>query len=116
MLGSQISSAQPRMPVIGVRISWLMFARNSDLAWFAASAWRLASARARLVRSSSAAYSRASCSARRNSSMRTRSRCTRFHFSVSATASWRTSTGSKGFLRISSRSEAPKASTISSKE
>ena len=28
----------PMTPFIGVRISWLMFARNSLLAWFAASA------------------------------------------------------------------------------
>ena len=29
----------PRMPDMGVRISWLMAARNSDLAWLARSAW-----------------------------------------------------------------------------
>ena len=32
----------PRMPFIGVRISWLMFARNSDFARVAASAVSLA--------------------------------------------------------------------------
>ena len=33
----------PMMPFIGVRISWLMFARNSLLAWLATSAAFLAS-------------------------------------------------------------------------
>ena len=33
----------PMMPFIGVRISWLMLARNSDLARVEASAWSRAS-------------------------------------------------------------------------
>ena len=32
----------PSTPFMGVRISWLMFARNIDLAWLAASTERLA--------------------------------------------------------------------------
>ena len=32
------SSVIPMIPFIGVRISWLMLARNSDFAWLAASA------------------------------------------------------------------------------
>ncbi len=35
---SSASAVMPMMPFIGVRISWLMFARNSLLARFAASA------------------------------------------------------------------------------
>ena len=41
---SRTSAIIPMMPCIGVRISWLMRARNSLLAWFAASAASLASA------------------------------------------------------------------------
>jgi len=41
----------PMMPFIGVRISWLMFARNSDFARAESSAWSRASA-------SSTAFSR----------------------------------------------------------
>ena len=33
----------PMTPFIGVRISWLMAATKSDLAWFAAVAWIKAS-------------------------------------------------------------------------
>ena len=40
---SRSSSAMPMMPFIGVRISWLMLARNWLLAWFDASATRRAS-------------------------------------------------------------------------
>ncbi len=40
------AAAIPRTPFIGVRISWLMAARNSDLARLAASASSLASLRA----------------------------------------------------------------------
>jgi len=36
----------PRMPFIGVRISWLIEARKRDLAWFASSASSRASLRA----------------------------------------------------------------------
>ena len=39
---SRASSVMPMMPFMGVRISWLMFARNSDLARVAASAVSLA--------------------------------------------------------------------------
>ncbi len=42
--------AMPRMPFIGVRISWLIVARNSDFAWLAASAWRRASISSRSAR------------------------------------------------------------------
>ena len=35
---SSASSVMPMMPFIGVRISWLMLARNSPLAWLAVSA------------------------------------------------------------------------------
>ena len=35
---SSSSSVMPMMPFIGVRISWLMFARNTLFAWLAASA------------------------------------------------------------------------------
>ena len=40
----------PRIAFIGVRISWLMFARNALLAWLASSAARLASASAASAR------------------------------------------------------------------
>ena len=46
---SGVSSARPVMPMIpfmGVRISWLITARNSLLAWLAACAARMASIRA----------------------------------------------------------------------
>ena len=43
----------PRMPFIGVRISWLMFARNSLLARVAASAVSLAFRSAASARSAS---------------------------------------------------------------
>ena len=46
----------PITPFIGVRISWLMFARNSDFARVAASASSLARARSR-VRSATSAFS-----------------------------------------------------------
>ena len=53
---SSASSVMPMMPFIGVRISWLMFARNSLFAWFASSATRVAAAssavRSRTFRSS----------------------------------------------------------------
>ena len=35
---SSINADMPRIPFIGVRISWLMAARNRDLAWLAACA------------------------------------------------------------------------------
>ena len=53
-----MSCSMPMTPLMGVRISWLMLARNSDLAWLAASAASLAFNRASsasflLVRSTS---------------------------------------------------------------
>ncbi len=45
------SSVMPRMPFMGVRISWLMLARNSLLALLAASAEALASRSSAWVRS-----------------------------------------------------------------
>ncbi len=42
---SSTSSVMPRTPFIGVRISWLTLARNSLLAWLAASAASLADRR-----------------------------------------------------------------------
>ena len=39
---SSSSSVMPITPFMGVRISWLMLARKSDLAWLAASAASLA--------------------------------------------------------------------------
>ena len=57
----------PRIAFIGVRISWLMLARKSLLAWFATSARSLASSscavRSRTARSSSSRWRRRSSSA-----------------------------------------------------
>jgi hypothetical protein len=46
---SRSSAVMPRMPFIGVRISWLMAARKRDLARLAASAWMRASRRSSSV-------------------------------------------------------------------
>ena len=48
------SSVMPMMPLSGVRISWLMWARNSLLARLAASASRTETSRARLTSASAA--------------------------------------------------------------
>ena len=58
----------PITPFIGVRISWLIVARNADFAWLAPSAWILAC-------SSSTAWARSSSV--RVSSCRSRSRACR---------------------------------------
>ena len=47
---------------IGVRISWLMLARNADLALLASSAWRVCDWRSMLALSSSAVLTRSDCS------------------------------------------------------
>ena len=61
---SSASSVMPMMPFIGVRISWLMLARNSLLAWFASSATRVAATssavRSRTLRSRSSVSARSS--------------------------------------------------------
>ena len=56
---SRSISVRPSTPFIGVRISWLMFARNSDLALLAASADSLAERRScSLLRKASSACAR----------------------------------------------------------
>ena len=61
---SSASSVMPMMPFSGVRISWLMFARNSLFAWLASSATRVAAAssavRSRTLRSRSSVSARSS--------------------------------------------------------
>ena len=55
-LVSSSNSVKPSTPFMGVRISWLMLARNSDLA-------RLACSAASLAASSSCSFWRSACSA-----------------------------------------------------
>ncbi len=51
----------PMMPFMGVRISWLMLARNCDLAWLAAAAAALALAFSAAARASSKRRRNVSC-------------------------------------------------------
>ena len=60
------SAVIPTMPFMGVRISWLIWERNCDLAAFARLASSKASLRAALARSSSVMLCVMSCVTRRN--------------------------------------------------
>jgi len=89
---AQSSWTMPRMPFMGVRISWLMLARKADFAWLAVSAASLAAAMAASV-SRRSATSRMSSSFMRLSVL-VRARTMSSSRSVIRSMSWRASTRS----------------------
>ncbi len=96
------SSAMPRTPFIGVRISWLMLARNCDLARLASSAASRARARSCTMLRSSAVRTATS----RSSSSRWRARtASRFSISVSIALKWSISVPSSSWLVLITRAE-----------